>query len=132
MKTAITTILFLLVICTASANTDVIQQCQRNNISLYGYYDDSKLNDTQTRNLPILPIQVFLDDTDLCFEFSSAIFDLNIILTINDMEVENKTISVEKGQREIIDLSDCDTGIYKIMLITPKGIYLSGHFEYIN
>ncbi|WP_455592483.1 DUF3244 domain-containing protein [Bacteroides sp.] len=126
----ITTILFLLIMfCNASANTEDTQQCQGSYISLNGHYDESKLNNkTQTRSLPILPITAFLDGTDLCIEFSSAISNLNIILVKEDVEIENRTISVAADQCETFDLSEYGAGSYQIVLTTPQGINLNGNF----
>lgn len=132
MKT-ITTILFLLItLCTANASTDITQQCHESKIILKGHYNDRTDNRAQTRSLPTPPIMVFLDDSDLCLEFSVAISDLNIILIKEDIEIENITTSVESDQCETIDLSIYNGGNYKIVVTTPKGTYLSGNFQYIR
>lgn len=129
MKT-IATILFLLtVLCNASAKT-YTQQCWENYINLSGHYNEDKLsNETHTRNLPILPIAAFLDGTDLYFEFSSAISDLNIILIKENVEIENRTISVEEKQYTTFSLSKYGKGNYQIALTTPQGTYLCGEFD---
>lgn len=127
----ITIILFLLTtLCTVNANTDTPSQCWQSRITLRGHFNEGELsNETQTRNLPVLPIEVFLDGTNLCFEFSSAISDLNIILIKKDVEIENRTTSVEAEQCETFNLSEYGSGYYQIVLTTPQGTYLSGEFN---
>ena len=126
----ITTILFLLIVfCTTRANTNITQQCLGSYVTLKGHYNENRLsNETQTRSLPILPIQAFLDGTDLCVEFSSAISDLNITLIKDDVEVENRIVSVEAEQCETIDLYEYGAGSYQIVLTTAQGTYLSYDF----
>lgn len=127
----ITTILFLLIMfCTARANTNTTQQCEGSHVTLNGHYNDSRPNyETQTRGLSALPITAFLDGTDLCIELSSAISDLNIILIKENVEIANRTISVEAEQCETFDLSEYGAGSYQIVLTTPQGTYLSGEFS---
>ena len=128
MKT-FTTVLFLLVaLSTVNATTNSEQESLKSRIVLKGHYEKGDYNHARTRSLSMLLIQAFLDGTNLCIEFSSSISELNITLIKEGVEVKNKTIMIEVGQSEIIDLSAYELGSYYIILTTPQGIYLYGEF----
>lgn len=128
MKT-FTTILFLsIVFSTMNATTPNSSKEIEHSIALTSNDVENEINNANTRNLPSIPIQVFLEDRNLCIESYSVCSYLNIILLKDGIEVENRALSIEKGQYEVIDLSEYESGIYQIVLSTAPDTMLYGVF----
>lgn len=131
MKAIFTTVLLLLITFSiANANVGQVQKGMSYNIALMGHYVDDKMENTGiTRSLPTFPIQAFLNNAELFLEFSSPITELTVTLLKDDTIIAcHQFISIEAGKQEVIDLSGFEPGEYQVLLTTPTGSCLSGHF----
>ena len=92
-------------------------------IEIMGTFEDHK-----DRSL-VLPLEAYLDGSQLTLTFFDAIEDVTISILGNSGTVETRTVSFTDFQTEIFDISRYAAGNYSLLITTPRGTYLSGNFK---
>lgn len=77
----------------------------------------------------VLPLEAYLDGSQLTLTFFDAIEDVTISILGNSGTVETRTVSFTDFQTEIFDISRYAAGNYSLLITTPRGTFLSGNFK---
>ncbi|WP_237040706.1 DUF3244 domain-containing protein [Phocaeicola faecalis] len=77
----------------------------------------------------VLPLEAYLDGSQLTLTFFDAIEDVTISILGNSDTVETRTVSFTDFQTETFDVSRYAVGSYSLLITTPRGTYLLGNFK---
>lgn len=77
----------------------------------------------------VLPLEAYLDGSQLTLTFFDAIEDVTISILGNSGTVETRTVSFTDFQTETFDVSRYAVGSYSLLITTPRGTYLLGNFK---